>query len=288
MQVTLTNETRKLCVIGDPVAHSKSPLIQNTMLQALGLDYIYMAQFVPRGGAKAWLEAARTAGYAGFNATMPHKVDLVGEMDELDEDAVLYGAVNTVALREGKAWGYNTDGRGFHQALLDRGIQPQGRNVVILGAGGAAKSVALKLVQQGAEKVTVCNRTVDKAEALCALAPQGRMEAAGFDASTLLKLCAGAELLVNCTSMGMEGVATQYEDLSFLDALPQDTPVCDLIYAPAETLFLREARVRGHETMNGLGMLVWQAVFALEQFTGQSIDGRAMIKVLEPVLTAGK
>jgi shikimate dehydrogenase len=213
---------------------------------------------------------------------MPHKVDLVPLMDELDEDARMYGAVNTVALRDGKAYGSNTDGRGFYQALLDGGVDPKGRTAVLLGAGGAAQSVALKLVQQGAKEVFVCNRTIAKAEELCA--HDARMHPAGFDSETLARLCGKCELLVNCTSMGMTGVAAQYEDLSFLDQLPKGTPVFDLIYAPAETLFLREARERDHPTMNGLHMLIWQAVFALEQFTQTSIDGQEMKRVLENVL----
>ena len=111
MQVELKNTTKKLCVIGDPVLHSKSPLIQNTMIRALGLDYIYLCQPVKAGRAAAWLDAAREAGYAGFNATMPHKLDLAPRMDELDEDAALYQSVNTVCIRDGKLYGYNTDGR---------------------------------------------------------------------------------------------------------------------------------------------------------------------------------
>lgn len=284
MQVELNNTTKKLCVIGDPVEHSKSPLIQNTMLKALGLDYIYMAQPVARGQAGAWLQAAKTAGYAGFNATMPHKVDLVPLMDELDEDAQLYGAVNTVAIRDGKAWGYNTDGRGFHQSLLDAGIDPAGRNVVILGAGGAAKSVALKLAQQKAGRVCICNRTLSKAEELCALDPTGVLRPAAMDPDTLHRLMPDTELLINCTSLGMTGVDAQFEDLSFLDDLPQQTPVCDLIYAPPETLLLEQARLRGHQTLNGLGLLMCQAIFALEHFTDTKIDAQAMKAALQPVL----
>ena len=154
MFVELKNTTQKLCVIGDPVLHSKSPLIQNTMIEALGLDYVYMAQPVARGRAAEWLSAAKTAQYAGFNATMPHKVDLVPLMDHLDEDARLYRAVNTVAIRNGIAYGHNTDGRGFLQSILERGIDPKGRNVVILGAGGAAKSVSLKLSSRGRKTST--------------------------------------------------------------------------------------------------------------------------------------
>ena len=123
MQVELNNTTKKLCVIGDPVLHSKSPLIQNAMIKELGLDYIYLCQPVKAGEAARWLECARFAGYAGFNATMPHKEDLLPLMDELDEDAKLYGSVNTVCIKEGRVYGYNTDGRGFFQALLDAGLE---------------------------------------------------------------------------------------------------------------------------------------------------------------------
>ena len=284
MLVQLNNSTKKLCVIGDPVGHSKSPLIQNTMISALGLDYIYMAQHVARGQSAQWLQAAKTAEYAGFNATMPHKTDLVPLMDDLDEDARLYGAVNTVAIRDGKARGYNTDGRGFLQSLLDGGIDPAGRSVVILGAGGAAKSVALKLVQQGASCLHICNRTMSKAEELCAAHPKV-MKASPMDDDTLNRLLPEADLLINCTSLGMTGVDTQFEDLSFLDHLPDYAPVCDLIYAPAETLLLEQARLRGHQTLNGLNMLIWQAIFALEHFTDTNIDGQAMKKLLTPFLT---
>lgn len=140
MHVELKNTTRKLCVIGDPVLHSKSPLIQNTMLSALGLDYIYLCQPVSAGRAAEWLSAAKVAGYAGFNATMPHKLDLVPLMDELDEDARLYQSVNTVCIKEGKVYGYNTDGRGFLQALLDAGVDPAGKRVLLLGARGRGQS----------------------------------------------------------------------------------------------------------------------------------------------------
>ena len=130
----------KLCVIGDPVLHSKSPLIQNTMIQALGLDYDYVCQPVKREELPAWLDRVRAEGWAGFNATMPHKEALVPYMDELDEDAKLYGAVNTVCYRNGKLYGVNTDGGGFARALTMQGIPIKGTRFALLGAGGAAKA----------------------------------------------------------------------------------------------------------------------------------------------------
>ena len=285
MQVELNNTTKKLCVIGDPVLHSKSPLLQNTMIQALGLDYIYLCQPVKAGEAARWLECARFTGYAGFNATMPHKEDLLPLMDELDEDARLYRSVNTVCIKDGKVYGYNTDGRGFFQALLDAGCDPRGRRVVLLGAGGAAKAVALKLSQQGAASVTICNRTVEKARVLCDKAPE-ILSPAGFDIDTLRAQASNADLLVNCTSLGMAGAKGQFDDLSFLETLPAGAPVVDLIYAPLETALLAKARELGHPAHNGLGMLLYQAVFALEHFTGVSIDAPAMARRLAPRLGA--
>ncbi|MGN8896049.1 shikimate dehydrogenase [Flavonifractor sp. HCP28S3_F3] len=282
MKVEVDNTTKKLCVIGDPVEHSKSPLIQNTMIRELGLDYVYLCQPVPRGKCREWLDCAKFADYAGFNATMPHKEELVPLMDELDADAALIGAVNTVCIRDGKACGYNTDGEGFLRSLADEGIDPAGKHVLVLGAGGAAKAVCLKLAQAGAD-VTVCNRTIDKAQAICAHDP-AHLHPAGFDTATLYKEAQSCDVLVNCTSLGMAGTKGQFEDFDFLDGLKPGVPVVDLIYAPAETELLRQARQRGHKTVNGFGLLVNQAVLALEHFTGTEIDAARMKKVLSGLL----
>ena len=272
----------RLCVIGDPVEHSKSPLIQNAMIAKLGIPYHYTKRLVHQGDTQEWLDTARREGFAGFNATMPHKEELVELMDELDGDARLFGAVNTVCIRDGRAYGYNTDGAGFLRALNDEGIDPAGKRVLVLGAGGAAKAVCLKLAQAGAE-VVVCNRTADKAAALCAHEP-ARLRPAGFDPDTLRREAAECGLLVNCTSLGMEGAAGQFEEFSFLDALPAGAPVVDLIYAPAETELLRRAREGGHQTANGFGLLVNQAVLSLEHFTGTAIDAAEMKRRLADVL----
>ncbi len=140
-------ETKKLCVIGDPVEHSLSPVIHNAVLKQTGLPYVYGRVRVRGGETAAFLRRAAEEGYAGFNATMPHKTDLVELVDELDADAQLYRAVNTVVLRDGKIRGCNTDGRGFLQMLLEAGISPEDKTITVLGAGGAARAVVLKLAQ---------------------------------------------------------------------------------------------------------------------------------------------
>ena len=270
MIVDIKNTTRKLCVIGDPVLHSKSPLIQNAMIRALGLDYVYLCQPVERGRGGEWLTAARVCGYAGFNATMPFKEELLPLMDEVEPFALRCGAVNTVSIKDGKYYGANTDGPGFLQDLEKFGLSLQGLHTVVLGAGGASKAVCLALAEKGA-KVTVCNRTVKKAEELCKLAPES-MVPEEFTINKLCKLCGEAGLVVNCTSLGMAGTAGEFEDLSFVDALPRGAAVYDLIYAPAETALLQRAGARGLAASNGLGMLVWQGVLALERFVGGPVD----------------
>ena len=171
--------------------------------------------------------------------------------------------------------GFNTDGAGALSALGEvLGFDPAGSTVTLLGAGGAAKAVALALAEAGAERVQVCNRTLERAGELCARHP--RLTPAPFDPDTLERLCRGADLLVNCTSLGMEGCPRQFEGFSFLDALPPHGAVFDLIYHPAETELLAQARRRGLRTMNGLPMLVWQAVLALEHFLNRPLDRGAM------------
>ena len=264
----------KLQVIGDPVLHSKSPAIHGAMLARLGLDDItYTARVVRRGELPDYLAWARKNGVIGFNATMPHKEDLVSLMDGLDSAARIIGSVNTVCLRDGRCFGHSTDGPGFLTALEhELHVSPAGQTVTLLGAGGAARAVACALAQAGAARVYVCNRTMPRAAALCALNPSGCLVPAGFDTETLCRLSAQSHLLVNCTNLGMEGCPGQFTDLSFLDALPRDAAVYDLIYHPPETELLRQARRRDLAASNGLSMLVWQAVLALEYFLGRPLS----------------
>lgn len=275
---------RRLCVIGDPIEHSKSPLIQNAMIRAAGLDFVYDARRVAGTDTAHWLVQAREEGYAGFNATMPHKENLVNFVDELSADAAQYRSVNTVCIKNGKVYGHSTDGVGFAQALREAGMEPEGKHVLVLGAGGAAKAVVLKLAQVGADRITVANRTIDRAAQLCALAGAERAQPCAFDAQTLKRQASGAHIVVNCTSLGMSGVNGQFEDLAFLCELGPDAGVFDLIYSPAKTLLMARAEELGLKTANGLGMLVWQGVYALEHFAGTKLEGVALAAVARRAL----
>lgn len=267
----------RLQVIGDPVLHSKSPALHAAMLSALGLDIPYDARTVRRGELPEYLRWAREHGVTGFNATMPHKEDVLPLLDEIDPAAKAVGSVNTVCLRRGRWAGFSTDGAGAAAALKhELDIDPAGLTVTLLGAGGAAKAVALALADAGAERVYVCNRTLSRAEGLCALDPSGRLTPAGFDGDALRRCAQASRLVVNCTSLGMAGCPGQFETFDFLDALPDGAAVYDLIYHPAETELLAQARRRGLPACNGLSMLVWQGVLALEHFLDRPLDRPAM------------
>jgi len=256
------------------------------MLDELGLACIYERIRVPAGTAAVWLSGAASMNLAGFNATMPHKTDLVPLMDTLSDDARMYRSVNTVVMRDGRFHGYNTDGAGFLHALHDEGIRPEGRHVVVCGA---ARSVVLKLTSEGVASITVCCRTPSKAEEL--VRSSDRVHVAPLGGQDTLKALHGAELFINCTPLGMQGVPAQFSDFEFLDALPVSSPVCDLIYRPLRTRLLEEAQKRGHQTVNGLGMLIHQAILALEQFASQPLDASRMKAAVEkrllPVLKQG-
>ena len=276
-------EKKKLCVIGDPIEHSLSPVIHNTILKMSGLPYEYGRVQVASSDTADFLARVREEGYAGFNATMPHKEHLVPLMDELDADAQLCGAVNTVVISDGKTRGCNTDGRGFLQMLDANGFNPEKKTVLVLGAGGAAKAVILKLAQAGAARIFVCARTPEKVQPLIELYPM-QITACPFDAQTLSDCALFSDLVVNATPLGMKNTAGQFESFAFLDSLSDHAPVCDLIYEPEETEFLRYAREHGHKTMNGLGMLIYQAIFALELFTDTKIEIETVLPHIESAL----
>ena len=290
MRVELTNTARKLCVIGDPVVHSKSPLLQNAMCQALGLDYLYLCQPVTVDTLADFLAAAKTLGYAGFNATMPFKELLLPHLDGLDPLAAKLGAVNTVCIKDGKLYGYNTDCPGYVAALQSAGFDPTGKHVLLLGAGGAAKAVAVGLAHAGAT-VTISNRTRQKAQAVADLIP-GQGDVADWTTEELKARAARCHLLVNATSLGMAGQG-EFDDLSFLEALPDGIMsggawVSDLIYHPAKTKLLQRAEELGLPVQNGLPLLMHQARLALEHFTGQEVPPGIAIPAMESALASAQ
>ncbi|HWL44680.1 MAG TPA: shikimate dehydrogenase [Ilumatobacter sp.] len=271
----ISGATRVVGVIGSPVRHSLSPALHNAAFDAGGLDWRMLAFEVAPGDGAAAVAAMRTLGIAGLAVTMPHKADVAEAVDALDPAAAALRSVNTVVLHpDGSTFGASTDGDGFVDSLVAAGYAVGGRRVVVLGAGGAARSIVYSLGTAGAADVAVVNRTVGSAEECAALAAVGRV-------GTVADV-ADADLLVNTTPVGMGGSGELPVDVAVLRA---DLAVCDIVYHPLETPLLAAARELGARTIDGLGMLVHQAVHQQQLWTGSSPDPQTLRAAAESELT---
>jgi shikimate dehydrogenase len=253
----------RACLMGHPVAHSRSPMIHGYWLARLGIDGSYeLKDLAPENFADFFWRLSAN-GYVGGNVTVPHKESAYRLVHRRDQVAEAVGAVNTVWLQGETLMGGNSDTHGF-LASLDASVPEwdvgAGR-AVVLGAGGAARSATYGLITRGID-VSVVNRTIKRAEDLAAHFGV-RVRAHGCDA--LPPLLAAADLLVNCTSLGMAGKPPLDVDL---DPLKRSAVVCDMVYVPLETPLLADAHARGHRTVDGLGMLLEQAGFGFEKWFG--------------------
>ena len=272
----------QLIVIGDPVAHSLSPLLHQAMLDQTGAAYRYDVRTVRPEELPAFVRWAKDGGCAGFNVTMPHKEAILPLLDEVDATAASCGAVNTVCIREGRAIGHNTDGTGFLDSLAGQGFYPQGRTVLLLGAGGAAKAVGHALAAAGAGRIIVCARRLERAAALAAQLP-GCGEGIVLAQDAIQQAAAACDLLVNATPLGMAG-SPAFARLDFLQAMPPHAVVYDMVYHPRRTA-LREAAARqGLRTVGGIDLLIRQAVRAFTFFTGETPDTAALYDALREPL----
>lgn len=263
----LSAATSVVAVIGDPIAHSLSPAIHNAGFAEAGLDWVCVALPVRAGSAPAAATGIRALGLRGVSVTMPHKSDMVTEVDELTPVAAALSSVNCVIHRDGKLIGENTDGAGFLAGLRDDfDWEPAGRRCVVLGAGGAARAVVHALGGAGAASVVVVNRTPERAGPAAALAGPAGSVGGPEDLE-------GAELVVNATSVGMGDAGGLPLDPERLVA---DQIVAELVYHPAVTPLMEAAAAQGCRTSNGTSMLVHQAAVAFERWTGVSAPVEAM------------
>jgi len=261
----MTASLPRACVMGHPVAHSRSPLIHGYWLKTLGIAGTYDLKDLTPGEFPDFLTHLAANGYVGGNVTVPHKEAAYRLVDERDEAAEAVGAVNTVWLESGRLRGGNSDTHGFVANLDDRapGWDAARGEAVMLGAGGAARSAAYALMKRGL-RVALVNRTLQRAEELAAHYGS-KVRAYGYDA--LPRLLPGTDLLVNCTSLGMVGKPALEIDLG---PLKSSAVVYDIVYVPLATPLLAAARERGHRTVDGLGMLLQQAGFGFRKWFGGS------------------
>ncbi len=266
----ISGKTRLCGLIGDPVEHTMSPVMHNAAFNKMGLDYLYVPFRVKKEELGKAVEGMKALNIKGLNVTIPHKVTIIPFLDKLDRLAERIGAVNTIVNNDGILTGYNTDATGFLQALLEKGIELKGKNVVILGAGGASRAVSFALAEKGAHLV-ILNRLLelDWAEELADRISrifEREVKALELNTENLISALREANILVNATSVGM---TPNIDDISVTpELLKPNLIVFDIVYNPIKTRLLREAEAAGAKTISGLDMLVWQGALAFEKWTG--------------------
>ena len=269
-------------VFGDPVEGNPTGVMEEAAYDALGLNYRYITMKVTPDGFEDAMKAVRAIHMKGVNLTMPHKINVIPYLDELSEAASIIGAVNTVVVREdGTLFGENTDGKGFVEALLRYGESPAGKNVVILGAGGAARAIAVECALAGAAKITVINRTAARAEELAKLiADKTEAQAESMAWTAGQGIPAGTDILINATSIGLGDDRENRPEIDY-DTITPGMTVSDVVFNPSNTLFLQAAAEHGAKTVNGLGMLACQGARNFTLWTGAEAPLEVMINKLK-------
>lgn len=276
--------TKILGIIGQPVCHSLSPLMQNTALKACGIDAVYVPFTVSHDDLGAAVVGLRALGIIGFNVTIPYKTAIIPLLDELDTSAEVAGAVNTVTNINSRLIGYNTDGDGLVRSLaVDLDFVPCGSTVVIIGSGGAARGAIAALCRSGVKKIFVINRTYEKASSLVSSLSSlfSRTEfilLAGYQ--SLPDVLKESDALINTTSLGMKNDSIPYLSLA---AMPKTGKIYDIVYSPPVTPLLKLATGEGLRCANGLGMLAAQGELAFTIWTGITPPSGLMKSTLEAI-----
>lgn len=268
-------------VIGDPIAHSMSPLMHNDLFQRYNIDAHYFPFHVKKEDLSQAINGLKVLGISGFNVTVPHKVAIIPLLNEIDPLAKAIGAVNTVVNVDGKLIGYNTDGSGYVKALTEQVSSLKDKNVLMIGAGGAARGLFFSLSKEGVKKLDIVNRTIEKAQELILDCPYP-IEANALSKQEAESALGEYDIIIQTTSIGM---APNVEEIPIcLEKLKEDAFVSDIIYNPLETSLLKEAKQRGAMIQNGLDMFVFQGALAFELWTGIFPDTERMRNIVQKQL----
>lgn len=285
--------TKFIGLIGYPIKHSVSPYFQQAALDSYHLDIRYEAWETSPGKLEATIAKLRESQNLGANVTVPHKEAVLPLLDEVDELAALIGAVNTIVRRDDKLLGFNTDAHGFLQALHKEGhFEPQGKRVVILGAGGVARAVCFALVQEKASSLIIVNRTPARARALAdslrsyiaKIGLKTEVTTLSWQSLTSGGTFGRCHLIINCTTVGMKYGPQEGESPLSLEVIPSGVLVYDLVYNPCPTPLLQLAEKAGANTLNGLAMLVYQGAASFELWTGREPPVDIMLKRAREVI----
>jgi shikimate dehydrogenase len=280
----INGKTRVAGIIGSPIGHSLSPVMQNAAFAAANLDYVYVPFSVAPDDLEQAVAGLKALGVCGFNVTIPHKTAIIPYLDRLDASAESAGAVNTVQLCGAALIGYNTDGAGLLDSLsIDLNFSPGAEQILIIGAGGAARGAIAALCHAGARKILICNRSSDKAQlvvqTMSVLYPETHFAVTSQSQVTEEQL-GSTSLLLNTTSLGMNGERIEGVNLALL---PEHAKVYDMVYSRSATPLVMEAAVAGFSAVNGLGMLVAQGERAFAIWTGQNPPKGIMRQALNSI-----
>lgn len=276
----ITGKTKVIGIFGSPIGHTLSPVIHNEAFRALKIDYCYVPFHVKKENLREAVQAIRALNLKGVNVTVPHKERVVEYLDELSEEVLKIGAANTILNSEGILKGFNTDVKGFITSIKEEGVEIAGRKVLLIGAGGAARAVAYGVLKE-AGKVYIFNRTVEKAKEIeKQFNDIGEIRALPELSERVTR---DMEIVINATSLGMK-IDDPYPIDPYL--LNSSHIYYDVVYP--QTPLMREAKKKGCKVIGGLGMLVWQAIYAFEIWTGISPPPEIFMKILNKVLTNSK
>ena len=276
--MAISGKTRVCGVIGDPIGHTLSPTIHNAAFNHLGLDFVFLAFHVKVAELENAMRGMRGLGIHGLNVTMPHKSAVIGFLDKVDFTVRFLGSANTILNRDGKLSGFSTDGVGALKALLENGVDPSGKKVLLLGAGGAAKAIAFMFVPEVGE-LTILNRSAEKAQELAeTLGHMFNQKVVGGALSphSIKMNLRDSDVLINATSVGMKPNLSQ--SLVSPEWLRSDLAVMDIVYNPVETKLAKDAKAAGAKVINGVEMLIYQGAASLEIWTGKSAPIEVMRK----------
>lgn len=266
---------------GDPIDGNPTGVMEEAAFAACGLNWRYMTIKVKAEDLETAFAGCKAMNFNGLNLTMPHKRNIIPLLDGLTQAAEIIGAVNTVLVRDGKYIGENTDGKGFVTALLMSGAEPTGKNVTILGAGGAARAIAVECALAGAKKITIINRTETNGTELAQLiADKTPAESQYLPWTPAIAVPEGTDILINGTCVGLHPNGHEKPDINY-DSITANMVVSDVVFNPVDPLFLQEARARGAKTVSGIGMLVQQGALNFTSWTGVEAPVDVMYKTLE-------
>ncbi len=283
MSQPTTYKAELVGVFGHPIAENPTIVMQEAAFQTLNLNWRYLTIEVYPQDLAAAMQGLRAMNLRGINLTIPHKVEVLKYLDEVAPDAALIGAVNTVRREGDKLIGENTDGKGFLRALQDVPLDPAGKRVVILGAGGAARAISVELALASAGHLTVVNRSIGRGQELAnLLTTKTRTPAQFVEWTSTYAIPSNTDIVVNATSIGLFPDSAAQPDLAY-DTIAPNLIVCDVIPNPPYTRFLQEAERRGAKTLDGLGMLVYQGAIGFKMWTGLDAPIDVMYQALKEV-----